>query len=333
MLTCRSLNLSAIRTSGPWLSVVMPTYNGTAYVAAALESVRLENDPGIEVIVVDDGSTDDTVRIVRSFAGDLDLRVAEGARRGNWVAATNAGLALSRGDYVSLLHQDDLWLEGRLRHLRRMLAGTPGAALIVHPSVFIDGSGARIGTWGCPLPPVEGEVPASLFLERLLVQNFLAIAAPIFRREAVQKLGGLDETLWYTADWDLWLKLAAQGPPLFCPRPLAAFRVHDASQTASRAGESDGLRSQMLSVLERHLPQRAGEVEAAARFSVELNTALGSASAGGSLPWHLAGRFLALGPRGWRRYLRDSRIGERLGARLRARARGARAAAARQGSP
>jgi hypothetical protein len=106
---------------------------------------------------------------------------------------------------------------------------------------------------------------------------------------------------------------------------LAAFRVHTASQTASRAGESAEMHRQSLAVLDRYLgrvgePVRPG-LEAAARFSVALNAAMARASVGGQLPWELVPQFLALGPGGWSRYLRDSRMVERLGARLKARLR------------
>jgi GT2 family glycosyltransferase len=332
MLACR--DLASPSNSAPWLSVVLPTYDGAAYVGAALASVAAQADEGVEVICVDDGSSDDTVRIVRTFSQALDLRVVEGPRKGNWVAGTNQGLRLARGEYVSLLHQDDLWMQGRLRHLRGELAGAPSAALFVHPSLFIDEGGRTLGSWGCPLSARDGLVSQEVFFERLLVQNFLAVPAPLFRREAALQVGGLDESLWYTADWDLWLKLAALAAPVFCPRPLAAFRVHGASQTAARAGETQGFRGQMCTVLDRHLsrlaPGRARAVEAAARFSVEVNASLAAASKDGPIPWHLALRFLALGPGGWRRYLRDARLGERVSARVRARARSARAVPRRQ---
>jgi GT2 family glycosyltransferase len=263
--------------------------------------------------------------VVTRFRESLRLRIAEGPRRGNWVAATNVGLRLARGEYVSILHQDDLWLEGRLHALRALIEHKPQAALILHSSVFIDDAGRRLGAWRCPLPRTAGPLPRALVVERLFVQNFVAVPAALFRRELALEVGGLDESLWYTADWDLWLTLAERGPVLFCPRLLAAFRVHAASQTASRARESPEMHRQSMAVLERHF-RRGGEpvrpgLEAAARFSAALNAALARASAGGPLPWDLVPRFLALGPGGWNRYLRDSRIVERLGARLKARMR------------
>jgi Glycosyl transferase family 2 len=318
--------------STPWLSVVMPTYNGGAFLAEALESIRAQQGGGeFEVIAVDDGSEDGTVAALQAYSSRLPLRIVCRPRGGNWVANTNHGLAIARGEYACLLHQDDLWMEGRLRSLRAALDAAPDVTLVVHPSWFLDARGARLGRWRCPLP--SGRVDPALVLERLIVQNFLAVPAPVFHRGLAVQAGRLDESLWYTADWDLWLKLSAGGTVLHHPEPLAAFRIHAASQTARRSARGEDLRLQLETVLRRHLPAAAQgdrRLESVARFSLELNLALAGALHHRPVPWgRLGADFLALGPSGWRRYLRDSRIAERVGARLRLRGErdGARAAA------
>lgn len=320
----------------PWLSVVMPTYNGERYVAAALESVCREDDPGVELVVVDDGSTDRTREIVEGYARRAPVRLIAGRHTGNWVASTNAGLRSASGRLACILHQDDLWLPGRAARVRAASAGGD-ARLIVHPAVFIGEDGGVLGRWTCPLR--EPSVPAGEFLERLLVQNTIAIAAPTFDRRAALASGGLDESLWYTADWDLWLRLGAPGPVRFLREPLAGFRVHDESQTIARPTTRDELLAQMRIVFERHLPRLDAPravVEAvrhAAEFSMRLNASLAAAARGAErLPaWELARGFARLGVRGGRRYLRDSRIVERVRARLLATRRW-RAASAEQGS-
>ena len=137
----------------------------------------------------------------------------------------------------------------------------------------------------------------------------------------------MDERLWYTADWDLWLHLASRGTMGFLKRPLSAYRVHLESQTSRRSGELEELRRQQEAVLERHVPEwsrRASGLEkasviAAARFSIELNSALAAFSAGRRVPlWRLVQSFVGLGGSGWQCYLRDSRIGDRVAARVRA---------------
>src|SRR5262249_16190212 len=151
---------------------------------------------------IDDGSTDGTLEILRAFRDRLSLTVVERPHVGNWVANANQGLARARGRYVSILHQDDRWLPERLAVLRPLLEAAPGVTLALHPSWYIDEAGRRVGRWRCPLPPGVGRLAPEAVVERLLVQNFVAMPAPTFPREAVARVGPLDETLWYTADWD-----------------------------------------------------------------------------------------------------------------------------------
>ena len=188
--------------------------------------------------------------------------------------------------------------------------------MFLHPAWFIDRHGARIGPWRCPLP--EGVVEPDFLVERLLVQNFIAIPAPLFSRNVALRLGGLEEGLWYTADWDFWLKLARQGQTIHHPRPLSAFRIHPHAQTMQGSRQIDDFRSQLDIVLDRHLAgwkHSSGansQVERVARFSVEVNTNL--AALAHHRESHLARlfwRFLCLGPAGWQSYFRDSRIVER----------------------
>jgi len=297
----------------PWLSIVMPAWNGERYLQAALESVRREGVEGYEILAVDDGSTDRTPEILRSWAALVPLRMVSRSGSGNWVAASNAALREARGRYACFLHQDDLWLPGRLGAIEREVSAQP--ALIVHPAVFVGPGGERLGPWRCPLP--EGDVDPELFAERLIVQNFIAIPAPVFEREAALRAGGMDESLWYTADWDFWLRLAREGTIRYLDAPLAGFRVHPASQTMVRTDAADR-RRQLEAVLERHARALPHAVQRAARLSVEVNLAL--AAKRGAVRWSaLLGALARLGPAGLRRYLRDSRIFERVAARLRLR--------------
>jgi len=310
----------------PWLSVIMPTYNGQRYLAAALDSLVEQGDDRFEVIAVDDGSTDGTLDILGQYARKMPLRVERRAHVGNWVANTNLGLALASGEYACVLHQDDCWLPGRLTTLSAMLDRAPDAVLALSPSRYIDQASRTLGIWRCPLPRHGRPLPPALVVERLLVQNFVSMPAPVFRRQAALELGGLSPDLWYTADWDLWLKLAAFGPTLYTPQPLSCFRVHGQSQTIRSSIAGDEFRRQLETVW----PDHAGRWEAggrelsssarrAARFSIEVNVALAAAFHGrrGGLA-DLLLRGLCLGPRSWYRYLRDSRLLERVAARCRA---------------
>jgi len=310
--------------TSPWLSVLMPTYNGGEYLRAALDSVVAEDDPRVECIAVDDGSTDGTLEILNGYRDRLDLEIVERSHGGNWVANTNAALAKARGEFTCLLHQDDIWMPGRLATLKAAIEGHPSVDLFLHPAWFIDTGGRRLGKWRCPLPTEPEVLNGDFVLPRLLVQNFIAIPAPMFRTAAAWEAGGMDEALWYTADWDLWLKLARGRRTIYMPQPLAGFRVHAAAQTSRRTAKIDDLRKQHETVLDRHLPMlavdadRGCRVRGAARLSVEVNLVLASRYHGVRTSFTaLISRLLILGPMIWAHYWANSRIGERVSARLR----------------
>ena len=306
-----------------FLSVIMPCYNGERFIAETLESVREQFRDGIELLVVDDGSTDRSLEIVREYAKAFPIRLITPGRFGSAEAVSNIGLREATGEWACLLHCDDFWLPGRISRLWREMETAEGA-LILHNALFVGPERQSLGLWTCPLP--EGDVPPEQFIERLLVQNFIAPPSPVFRREAALESGGIDRTIWICPDWDLWLRLGSLGPVRFIAETLSAYRVHPGAQTVAskrRLGETE---QQLTSVLLRHLKgwDRTGRsrasVERVARASITVNSALSRAFRGepaGALP--VLFELLALGPLGWHRYLRDSRIVERVRARLRVR--------------
>ena len=307
----------------PLISVVMPTYNGEKYIASALDSIHSEGTQGVEVVVVDDGSSDRTAEIVQEFSKKMQVRIITPGRIGNWVAVTNLGLYEATGEWACFLHDDDLWLPGRISRLRAEMGKAKGV-LVLHDAKFVGPEGQVLGPWTCPLR--EGNVQADQFIEHLLVQNFIAICSPLFMRRAVVESGGMDEKLWHTADWDLWLRLGSLGPVRYVPEALSAFRIHPASQTVTHPLHPAEWEQQLTTVFFRHFPRwsatgkRRAMVEEAAMASFAVNAALAAASRGQPLRWRgPLLKLLALGPSGCRRYVRDSRIVERVGSRLKLR--------------
>lgn len=306
----------------PWLSVLIPTYNGELYLPFALKSIADQEDENIECIVVDGGSTDGTLSVIAAYQNRLNLILYQREQK-NWVANTNYALERARGQFVCFLHQDDVWLAGRLALIKSMIAEFPDVNFFLHAAIFLDDRGNFRGFWRCPLPHRPTIIPPDLFVERLLVQNFIAISAPVFRRDLALALGGMDETLWYTADWDFWLKLAAAGPAIYDPKPLSGFRIHPSSQTIQRSVLLNEFREQLETVFCRHFslweaePTRKRRVRRAALFSIQTNTVL--AGIIHRKPVNIFGlliQFLLLGPDGWSRYMTYSRIWERVSARL-----------------
>ena len=286
-----------------------------------MQSLAAERTSGIEIILVDGDETSATRDIARSYSDRLRLRVFERRELLSWHAKTNFGIAVAESDHICWLGVDDVWLPGRAAAARAWIDADPMTPLHFAASEIIGCDGRKLGVWRCPLP--EGRaLPPALVTERLLVQNFVAAPAPVFRKDAWLSCGGLDESLWYTADWDMWLKLAACVPTRYHPEVTVGFRIHTGSLTAKGSRDNVEFVHQMRKVLDRHLPRLEGGAkgtERAARASIAVNSALASAAAGNyrGLP-RAAAQVALLGPSGIRRYFRDSRIVERLLPRVRA---------------
>jgi glycosyltransferase involved in cell wall biosynthesis len=311
----------------PFLSIVMPVHEGAEWIRATLESVAAEPLDGLEIIVIDSSPTDCTSAIVEAFESRLPLRLLRRKDLGPWQTKTNVGVDLSDADHACILHQDDLWLPGRVQAARRWLSSAPDAVLHLAPTVFVDRHGRGVGDWKCPLP-AEKVLETEFLLERLLIQNFVTVSAPIFRRDAWLACGGMDETLWYTPDWDVWAKLSGVGPVIYHDEITTAFRVHGSSLTVTGSRDAREFRAQMQTVLDRYLEQIPARsrrtIERVARTSINVNVSLAAASRGNIMALAgAAGDVLSLGPAGMSRYLRDSRLLERVASRLRARTPGA----------
>ncbi|MDP9083231.1 MAG: glycosyl transferase [Pseudomonadota bacterium] len=304
----------------------MPSYCGEQWIDAALSSIAAEGTEGIDVLLIDSSPTSATRDIAQAYVDRLSLRVLERCDLASWQEKTNIGVAIAESTHLCWLGVDDLWLPGRAAAVRRWIKSAPEAALHLAPAAIVDKNGLTLGVWRCPLP-CSGEQPPALVMQRLLVQNFIAAPAPVFRKDAWLGCGGLDERLWYTADWDLWLKLITCGP-VYCHDSLSVgFRIHDGALGVTGSRDAADFASQMQIVLDRHLPKLRIDsrgIERAARASIAVNTALASAYAGdGSRLLRAAAQVLRLGPAGVWRYVRDSRIVDRVLPRVRAKLAGA----------
>jgi GT2 family glycosyltransferase len=310
--------------ANPWLSVIMPSHNGERWLAEALQSIVDQREYGIEVIFIDSSNANVSLNIASQYADRLNLRIFHRHDMLPWTAKTNFAVEHAEAEWICMLHQDDLWLANRCASLRRWLLQQSGGIMHLHPAYIINESGRKLGTWRCPLPASEAPVPAELILRRLLVQEFIAIPTPTIRRDVFLKVGGLDNTLQQTADWDLYLKLCQAGDIYYHCEPLACFRIHSASQTLSTSRKIADYRKQLEIVLARHIGGLSSVTQRSilplALASIEINIALASAYNGKptalikAIAW-----LMKLGPRGMYDYFVYSRILERVLPRLLAR--------------
>ncbi len=311
----------------PWLSVIFPVHHGERWVGLALDSLVGEADPGVEIVVIDTSANPGTREIVDRYADRLRLRYVDPEGASGCSQKMNHGVLHAAADHVSWLCQDDLWLPGRGAAVRAWIAQDPAAALHLAPSAIVDRDGQTIGVWQCPLRESAAPLDREALLERLLVQNFVSVISPIVRRDAWLAVGGIDLDLWYTGDWDLWIKLARHGDVRFHDQVTGGFRIHDQSATSLGSTDRAVFVAQHRTVLERHIgaltPAQARAVRPLAEASVRINADLAAAAHGSPAALLRAGWSLAsLGPAGARRYLHYSRIVDRSLPRLRAKLAG-----------
>lgn len=303
----------------PWLSVIMPIHNGEAFLEQTLLSAASEQPEGVEFLLFDSSDNDrEVLQIVQSCSNELSVSWNPRTVPAAWPAKINRGAKLAKSPHIVMLHQDDLWLPGHLAAIKSAIAAFPKASMSIGPSRFIGPDGCPLGVWGLPFGP--GLHDALKFTQTLLVQNSIAIPSPVIRREAFLACGGMDEALWYTADWDLYLKLARHEGVVVREEATTAFRVHESSLTMTGSSDIADFRRQQEIVLERHMPRReARATERRARASIAVNCALAAARSGnrGRQLGRILIELLKLGPFGCARYIRQSRIVDRLVPRVR----------------
>jgi glycosyltransferase involved in cell wall biosynthesis len=198
--------------ASPLFTVVMPSYNTARLVGSAIKSVLAQTCGDFELIVVDDGSTDDTAAQIRRFEADPRVR---GVRRENGgpAAARNTGIERATGEYVSFLDSDDLWMPNYLEAMERALQEDLDAGL-AYTDAWVFNDETRLILRGTAMssvhPPHVPPTDHYELLERLVRGNFIFSSATV-RRSVVDRVGLFDTRLRATEDWEMWLRVVAAG--------------------------------------------------------------------------------------------------------------------------
>jgi glycosyltransferase involved in cell wall biosynthesis len=206
----------------PAVSVVIPVHNGARYLTEALESVRRQSFADFEIVVIDDGSTDDSARILAEFAqSDRRCRIITQENRG-LVAALNRGIQEARGDLIARMDADDGAELERFARQVEHLRTNPDVAALGSSITIIDDEGRDVGlrSYQCGRANVA-----------LAIQDHCALAHPsvMMRRSAVIAAGGYREAFRHAEDYDLWLRLSERHALDNLPEPLLRYRRHGAS--------------------------------------------------------------------------------------------------------
>jgi glycosyltransferase involved in cell wall biosynthesis len=199
------------------ISVVIPTYNYGRFVREAIDSVLAQTRAPLEIIVVDDGSTDGTEQIVRAFGDRVRYLWQQNAGVG---AARNTGIAHARGEYIAFIDSDDIWLPEKLAKQLARFDADPALGLVYSGAERFDGS----GTLSVALDGIEGWIaPELLRLERSVISSGSGMMLP---KRVVEEVGGFDADLQPSEDWDFCYRVALRHRIGFVPEVLVRYRQH-----------------------------------------------------------------------------------------------------------
>jgi cellulose synthase/poly-beta-1,6-N-acetylglucosamine synthase-like glycosyltransferase len=214
----------------PEISVIITTHTRPLSLVRAVESARSASRRDVEVVVVDDASTDETASVCRSLNGINYVR----AERNQGVAgARNLGILSSSGEFLTFLDDDDVRLPGSLDTQVATLLASPDAGMIYGQALVAGQDGTSAGDF-YPVRCPQGE----LFWE-LLAQNFIPCGAAVFRRSCLYRVGLLDDAASGVDDWDLWIRIAEAYRVLALERPVVIWRE---STPTSGQGSSNAVR-------------------------------------------------------------------------------------------
>lgn len=203
--------------SAPLISVIIPTRNRSAYLKQAIDSVCAQTYTNVEIIVVDDGSTDDTKNVVKAYGTRLKYFTQE--RKGA-SAARNHGIAKAQGEYVAFLDDDDIYAPEKLQVCIDYFLHHPDVIWVCTGFSFIDAAGA-------PLPRAA-IVPAKeeITLHDIAMFTFINTCSVVVRRANLQAVGGFPEGVTVSEDYHTWAKLLKGGKGAAIKNNLVYYRLH-----------------------------------------------------------------------------------------------------------
>lgn len=212
-----SAEIESAQPPDPLVSVVIASFNMAEYLPFAIESALHQTYGRVEIVVVDDGSTDDTASVMQRYRNEAKVRYCR-QDHGGQATAKNRGIQESAGDYIAFLDADDMWTADKLARQLPLFAASPTVGVVYSRVGYVDGSGSDTGIAQNRL--FRGTVSAAM-----LVDNFIGFGSAVVRRECFARLGAFREELRMGIDYDLWLRFSTKYEFDYVDAPLLRYRV------------------------------------------------------------------------------------------------------------
>jgi GT2 family glycosyltransferase len=207
------------------VSIVTPSYNQAPFLEQTIQSVLEQDYPQIEYIVVDGGSTDNSVEVIQKYADRLAYWISE--KDSGQAEAINKGFKRANGEIIAWLNSDDYYMQDTISAVVKCFEQNPDVVMVYGDMLAVDGDGQTINILKYK----------QLSLKDLLCFQIIGQPSVFFRRSPFEKAGWLDPTFHFMLDHHLWIRLAQQGRILYVPQVWSAARYHPAAKNRARAAE------------------------------------------------------------------------------------------------
>lgn len=224
----------------PLASIIIPVYNQAEFLPEAVASALRQSWPNLEILIIDDASTDGTSSVISRYKGNPRISACRNPENLDCARTFNRGIALAQGKYFGILAADDTWEPTFLERCISALERHPEAAFAYTRLNLIKHRGRKKPRTPDRIPHVS-DCCCDEFCNIVRMLNPIPHHATVVRKSALEEVGGYDEDLVTTHDWDLWLRLAEKFKVVFINEPLSNYRVHsgNVSKTRSHRGEKE----------------------------------------------------------------------------------------------
>lgn len=212
----------------PFVSVVIATYNMGQYINQAVDSILQQTWKNLEVIVIDDGSTDNTTKVMSNYQTDSRVHYIRTENQGQ-PKAKNRGIQNTRGDFIAFCDADDLWEKNKLE-VQMPLFENPRVGVVYSEVSNIDENNRRY------INKASETRHSGIITNHMLIENFVPFGTAVIRRECVEKNGMFDEEFRMGIDWDLWLRYSLDWEFAYTPERTYIYRVWSGQMSTNYRG-------------------------------------------------------------------------------------------------